>query len=462
MVRDSKRGHGQWRGCYGFQDKTTQGSEPKRSPSRGLSMGERYYYYYEFDGTSEEFNPSEPFTTRCPYLPGQQVNILDVPVEQTLKRTRSASMNSLRPTDFKTMDPQDKYITPRPAPTAPLTLGPRRGTSTGIRLKHKSSTRSLSPASVPGWTGKAKRLFGLRPSSRSSDRDWTPETVDSEDSTSFTASTQRPDEGTRSTTPSEGSRSRDMSPESLRRFLLDNKPVAQSPVLHSQKLTIPDDIVEENEDDDNFATSATSEHASFNPLSPPPFKRTQSSPAMAGLKTISTSPMIPNMIHELTKPQCRDDSALEDLRRGSIASVKLSVPPPRLPCSTTSSAAPSPISPQSFDSPHNNNFSFFEDMTPVDHGFSFFDDLPEDDKRISGVPEERFRQPSLTAYSLPHSGMVGQKDLPVDAAGRSFGSPSLVSGDAHEIDSSSLLSVKGIDAGFDDLVNELSWIARAI
>ncbi|KAF2995146.1 hypothetical protein E8E14_003946 [Neopestalotiopsis sp. 37M] len=450
MVRDCKRGHGQWRGCYGFQDKTTtQGSEPKRSPSRGLSMGERYYYYYEFDGTSEEFNPSEPFTTRCPYLPGQQVNILDVPEEQKLKRSRSASMNSLRPTDFKTMDPQDKYITPRPAPTAPLTFGPRRGTSAGIRLNHKSSTRSLSPAPAPGWTGKAKRLFGLRPSSRSSDRGWTPESVDSEDFVSSTVSTQRPEEGTRSTTPSEGSRSRDMSPESLRRFLLDNKPVVQSPVLHSQKLIIPDDIAEENEDDDNFATSATSEHASYNALSPPPFKRTQSSPSMAGLKRMASSPMIPDMIHELTKPQCRDDSALEDLRRGSIASVKLDVPPPRLPCLTTSSAAPSPISPQSsFDSPHNNNFSFFEDLTPVDHGFSFFDDLPEDDKRISGVPAERFRQASLTAYSLPDSGMVGHKSLPVE--------------DEQEMNSSSLLSVKGIDAGFDDLVSELNWIARAI
>lgn len=465
MERDSRRDRGQWRGCHTFQDMISPGIVQKRSG--GLTMGETYYYYYEVDGSTEVHDPSKPFTSVCPYLPGQTVNTLDVPIEYSAKRLRSASMNSLRPTDFKTMDPRDKFTTPRPAPAAPFTLVPRRGTSSGIRLSHKSSTRSLSPAPRSGWTGKAKRIFGLRPSSRSSDRSWTPENVETEDFGSSIGSTitERPDERTRSTTPSEGIRSRDLSPESLRRFLSDNKPLVQTPVPHTQKLVIPEEIAEENEDDDNFATSATSETAPpFNPLSPPPFKRTQSSPSMAGMRNMSMRTNIPDAIAEFSKLQCRDDSALEDLRRGSITSVKLSIPKPRASCSTLSSAAPSPISTQSMDSPNNNNFSFFEDMTPVDHGFSFFDDRTDDEKRISGVPEQRFRKPSWTPYSLPHSSVTDQKDLPVGATGRPFGSPSLVSGDGNDmpIETASLLGMKGMDAGLDDLVSELSWIARAI
>lgn len=61
-----------------------------------------------------------------------------------------------------------------------------------------------------------------------------------------------------------------MSPDSLRRFLSDDTSVVTPPADDAERLflSIPDDIAEE--DDDNFATSAVSEHSPKTILSPPP------------------------------------------------------------------------------------------------------------------------------------------------------------------------------------------------
>jgi hypothetical protein len=374
-------------------------------------------------------------------------------------------MNSLRPADFRTMDPQDKFTTPRPAPAVPITFGPRLGTSAGIRLNHKASSRSLSPAPTPGWTGKARRLFGLRPSSRSSDRGQTPDSVETEDTVSYASSGQRLD-GTRSTTPSESNRSRDLSPESLRRFLSDDKPLSQPTTAQSQKLTIPDDIVEEAEDDENFATSAVSESVPFTTLSPPPFQRSLSSPSVTGTQNASSATVVPDVTTDVPKSVCRDDLALDEVRRGSLTSFTLVVPSPHLSCPTASSAVASPTS-SSLGSP-NNNFSFFEEMTPVNNNFSFFDELAEDDDRASAIYDEgldaEYGQRTFTGYSLPKSNLENQKDLPLGTTTQTFESSPLVArtDNGLPVGPTSLLALKGIDAGLDDLVSEISWIANAI
>ena len=54
-------------------------------------------------------------------------------------------------------------------------------------------------------------------------------------------------------------RSRDMSPESLRRFLSDDVPFAAPAAEPAPKLWIPDEIVEENEDDDGDMWDVVSE-----------------------------------------------------------------------------------------------------------------------------------------------------------------------------------------------------------
>lgn len=449
MERDSRRDRGQWRGCHQFQDTVPLGAKPKRTG--GLTMGETYYYYYEVDGSTEVHDPSMPSTSVCPYLPGQTVNTLEVPIEHIPRRSRSASMNSIHPDDFKTMDPRDKFITPRPAPPAPYLFGTRLGTSDGIRLNHKSSSRSLSPAATPGWTGKARRLFGLRPPSRSSERTQTPDSIASEDTVSSARSGSSPD-GTRSTTPSEDGRSRDLSLESLRKLLSDDAPRALPLSNQTQRLTIPDDIVEENEDDDNFATSAVSEGTPFTTLSPPPFQRSVSSSSTTGHKNDSTTTIVPEPT--TTAPRTfYDGESVSDLKHDSLVSFRLTMARTHFPYSATSSIVASPISPQSVSSPNNN--------------YSFFDELAEEDESASGThdsrPDLQYRHNTFMAYSLPHSTPLDRKQSVVSAVGDSFGAPEIVAptGASLPLESTSLLTLNGIDTGLDDLVSELGWIANA-
>ncbi|KAH8202884.1 hypothetical protein TruAng_002937 [Truncatella angustata] len=453
MERDIRRDLGQWRGCHTFQDIITTGGKQKRSG--GLTMGETYYYYYEVDGSHEIHDPSMPSTNVCPYLPGQTVNTLDVPIECALKRLRSASMNSIRPADFRTMDPGAKFTTPRPAPPAPHTLGPRLGTSAGIRLNHKASSRSLSPAPTPGWTGKARRLFGLRPSSRSSDRVQTPDSFASEDAVSSVKDEPRLD-GARSMTPSEGYRSRDLSPERLRKLLSEDVPVTQPFPAQTQQLTIPDDIVEENEDDENFATSAISDNLPFTTLSPPPFQRSWSSSSATDHKSRSTTTIVPES-SSILQTFYNEDEALDNIKRGSITSFMNPTSRTQYPYSTASSTVTSPItSPQSLDFPSNNT------------NFSFFDELTEDDDRASTVldeaPDVQYSQQPFNNYSLPAPlELSNRKQIPSRIT-NSFGSPELIVRNevGDPFGNTSLLTLKGIDAGLDDLVSELGWIANAI
>lgn len=69
---------------------------------------------YKVDGDEECHNPSEPSTTFCPLLPGQRLNVLDLPSEG---HSRSCS----EPSDGFTRNPNDRYLNPvPPAPPRPL------------------------------------------------------------------------------------------------------------------------------------------------------------------------------------------------------------------------------------------------------------------------------------------------------------------------------------------------------
>ncbi|ROW12099.1 hypothetical protein VMCG_00704 [Cytospora schulzeri] len=267
MERDVRRDRGQWRGCYEFKNIICDGDRPATARRNGgLKMGQPYYYYYELDGSVEAHDPSRPTTSACPYLPGQTVNMMHVPAEVS-DRKRSASLSSVRDEDFKTMDPNHKFITPRAAPTAPEVVKPGHRAVTSQtpaeHLKHKRSARSdrsISP--TPSWWS-PRKLFHRKNSPSSSSNN-------SSDSLSVSRSSR--DEHRRSITSdsSESSRTRAMSPEDLRKFLCDDVPTTQAPMDDAERLflSIPDDIAEE--DDDNFATSAISENGIKTILSPPP------------------------------------------------------------------------------------------------------------------------------------------------------------------------------------------------
>lgn len=98
-------------------------------------MGGTYWYYYVLDGDLEYHDPAEPSTTLCPLLPGQMVNVLDVPVQGKVLfgGSRNVSSSSLDSAVF-TLDPKDKY----------LPAGVRRVTTTSA----VHSRKALLPATI--------------------------------------------------------------------------------------------------------------------------------------------------------------------------------------------------------------------------------------------------------------------------------------------------------------------------
>ncbi|CAM1510347.1 Fc.00g006820.m01.CDS01 [Cosmosporella sp. VM-42] len=469
MERDIRRGRGQWRGCYAFRDiicdsiddrddasgsglgsSSSSFGTPKNNVSYkrngGLKMGHTYYYYYELDGSVETHDPAVPSTTACPYLPGQTVNTLNVPVEQAL-RQRSASCSSMRHADLKTMNPDSKYITPRPALPATLDNTPLRlGTSPA--LQHKTSTRSLSPG--PGaW----KRFFTRRLASRDGERGRSRD----RDDQSIRSGSVAEEVDSRCATPSEGVRSRDMSPESLRRFLSDDLPPRPDSNLSERpSVVIPEDIVEENEDDDNFATSAVSEnseHQHFTTsLSPPPFKRSASSDSMPLTNSSSLTLM----------PARPSSQPVQEIQEAPASAVAPSLPkletivPPQAPFSPSSSTFASPIFPQS----------------PGYEVPTFYDDTDDDDGFSSNNSDCFSFQPSASVksqnrrfevYSLPEQEETGSKIFEPQPAYAKLNSPPLLArGDAGISVSSANFLGSPIDTGLDDFVNELGWIVDVI
>ncbi|OHE93811.1 hypothetical protein CORC01_10937 [Colletotrichum orchidophilum] len=412
MERDIRRDRGEWRGCHTFKDIVLDDDLGVRDTKRngGLKMGNTYYYYYEIDGTQESHNPALPSTTNCPYLPGQAVNTLDVPYE-VAERKRSASLGSLRPGEQKTMNPEDKFITPRPPPPVPGGQIRRLGSAPAAQPT-RAISRADSTSPPPPW----RRMFNRKPStSRLAERG----RQHDDEACPLSPYSGSSSDDSRSMGSSERSRSRDLSPESLRRFLSDENPFASTPssAYGRPPVAIPDDIAEENDDDENFANSAYEVNPYTTSLSPPPFKRSHSD---------STLPVVPAP-KVLTRE--KKYSPLPPLPVKAVRDLATAPSASRFSFSSDSSIASSigPISP--------------EDDTP-----SFYDSTEED--RDSNESETSLvqplslpstRKPSLEQnYSLPRA--AGIKVHP--------GVQTVVAAP--------------VDNGLDDLVNEMGWMVDVI
>jgi hypothetical protein len=149
MKRDTRLGAEHWTGCHSFENIICDGHLDQTSGTRqgGLKMGGTYWYHYQLDGEVDFHNPAEPSTTTCPMLPGQSVNLLNVPMHfsSSNRRHRNASVSSTS-SDLRTMDPEDKYVNPRPAPKPALaclnTLAPQ---SSVPNLGSSHSSNSTAP-----------------------------------------------------------------------------------------------------------------------------------------------------------------------------------------------------------------------------------------------------------------------------------------------------------------------------
>lgn len=96
------------------------------------------------DGDIEYHDPAEPWTNLCPLLPGQMVNVLDVPVQENMLFEGSRNISNAQ---VFTLDPRDKY----------LRTGVRRASTTAAVYAPKASlpatTRALDQAQRNGPNG---------------------------------------------------------------------------------------------------------------------------------------------------------------------------------------------------------------------------------------------------------------------------------------------------------------------
>ncbi|RDW90180.1 uncharacterized protein DSM5745_01955 [Aspergillus mulundensis] len=195
MERDKRVGAGHWRGCHTFTNITCDGMVHNTLPARsgGLKMGGTYWYYYLLDDDIEHYNEAQPMTTHCPFLPGQPVNVLQVPIilpDTHLTRARSPSAQRT----VQTMNPEDKYMNPREPPkpklrlrtsppllqtptpnwsfsTSPLGAITSRGASQPAHTAHKfmhprseeKASRSVSPPRSKGLRAAFRQWNGSTP-----------------------------------------------------------------------------------------------------------------------------------------------------------------------------------------------------------------------------------------------------------------------------------------------------------
>ncbi|KAH8658840.1 hypothetical protein BGZ60DRAFT_434319 [Tricladium varicosporioides] len=428
MERDTKRARGQWRGCYAFTDIICDG-EGGNSPKRtgGLKMGQTYYYYYELDNGTEHHDPTIPFTTSCPYLPGQPVNYLSVPIEVQAPRYRSASMTSMANGHVKTMNPADKFVAPRPPPAPPVTM--RRLNTSPSMPSMKRAARSVSPkAEKAPWS--PRNFFSLRspPPTHDSDNRGRSSSLQSTllALEGRTAPQVRPSEvrktksvpHTRNVSPqsARGSHSRSREPSPLRQSV-----PRESGSFNASALLIPDEIAEE-EDDDNFASQLSrnsfDERGILTQLSPPPHSSRRSPPPSVRSSTNKSKPL-PELPEETLMPP--------PLRLRAIASAA-NLPRSHFSTSTISTTSSSPTE---------SHFDFSEPP-------SFSDSNDEEDLTADlGSGDELTYSPVLddndgrgfTGYSLPEEGYASEQTLrkvgplsPASATRTTFGGSTAFAG----------------------------------
>ena len=250
----------------------------------------------------------------------------------------------------------------------------------------------------------------------------------------------------RTSTLSEGTKSREMSPEALRRFLVEDTTCAPDSRLGEKpSLVIPEDIAEENEDDQNFANSATATspegQSLATVLSPPPFKRSWSA---------DTPPLTVSNLSSLTLATARPDTASR--RMADAISHASSIPLPKLDTSSSTptcflSTPSSIISPTSPQSPRDLP-SFFDDSN--EEALSSYDGeiYSAQAVRVSSSP-----QPSFDAYRLPRTSI---------SLKFSIHSPDVFPDDRQmSMDGHNFLD-KPIDTGLDSFAHELRWMAETI
>lgn len=389
---------------------------------------------YELDGSTEAHDPSEPSTSSCPYLPGQTVNTLFVPVERPL-RHRSASLSSMCEDSFQTLNPDARFNTPRPtSPPLSPTLDRRVGTAPSLSSDRPPSRLS---SSVPSWRrflarrflgkdGQMATLWPLQTSLLPSERKCCP-----------VVSEEGPDKDF-------------LLPRTLRRVLFGNPAMDPSPETTSAPIwAIPEDEYEDV-NDDGLADPRSTEHSIHNrhlsslpkskPLAAPgPGQQTASTknglfvqPASANMKVAEASSWPHFGKSDANSPACWSSSA-------------------------TSSVVTIPTSPQW---PDEESPCCCYDSNDDDEVFSL-NDGDTSHQPFHLLPSAT--EAAFKGYSLPQQGGDEKAVTQANSHVTELNSPRLLDrGDANlAVGGNSMLGAT-IDSGLEDFVHELGCIVSII
>ncbi|KAM3509175.1 hypothetical protein MY11210_006430 [Beauveria gryllotalpidicola] len=391
------------------------------------------------------------------------------------------------------MDPRSKFVTPQPAAPTFAEMSKRRtGTaapalSTNFVLSKDRPDSATSPKSP--W-----RRFFYRPlisrSSESRDR-----SNNGADRGSLISATSNCDP--RPPLASEGARTRDMSPASLRRLLVAEVDTSMRPVSRgsffpsARACTPPVDVLDQvdEEDDDNFVGAsddfpfyAVEEPLFTTRLSPPPFRRDPASSS-------STQTVVPSPRSLRSALQSGEDVSkgplISSTRHQALAKLSMPESPSlssrdtlhsRCPSSTLSSAMNSPTSPTLEDFPLSSDFSSFDGESQDDDDDSERSSCPgHEDVRVGNGAariNKHVKSPSTASFSryrLPQltfstDKLPGAEDrLPTSPRFTTMTSPLLLPPSSPPVGGNGDSNLLGLNLGTGfDFASELTWITDSI
>ena len=312
-------------------------------------------------------------------------------------------MSSMANGDIKTMNPADKFMTPR-APPPPPKLA-RLNTSTSVLTKERT-TRSLSPTSErPQWS--PRMFFGLLSSNSSSldpekrGRSSSLSKVQAAGSASTPSLALRSEEmrkvksvpHTREVSPQSFKKTSSREPSPLRQLFSQ-----ESNTYNSAPLVIPDEIAEEVEDDDNFASQLSrmsiNEKGIITPLSPPPSSFRSAGRAKTATNTSKPLPQLPEDFPLMPPP----------LRlRSAISAAEL----PRSHFSTSTIST-------TITSPTDSSFSLGEEESNEDEDLTA--DVGSGDEFTYSPVLSETPAPGFSGYSLPEDTFTSEQTIRKDAS----------------------------------------------
>ncbi|EMF14884.1 uncharacterized protein SEPMUDRAFT_146915 [Sphaerulina musiva SO2202] len=124
MHHDRLRGATFYTGCFKFENIIFDGGERGGGLPRtgGLKQGGTYWYYYRLNYDCDAYDHGQPHTTACPIMPGQPLNVIEVPTEiidiptrcqsaygSDMMRTSLVHTTAQTTTAATTLDPAERY-----------------------------------------------------------------------------------------------------------------------------------------------------------------------------------------------------------------------------------------------------------------------------------------------------------------------------------------------------------------